>query len=161
MTTKNNKEIIIEELKKYDIRLKSEVSGRKVKIDIKHGNMGEAIATNLLSKLNKLDKDTIERYLRLKFGYRYEFKEIENRDIREAVEHLCQLIPEQGEVIEPLKDKSDWHMYSQLRFKNLPDLFDTFIDRVKLCCKQKFKTTDWVDVKIFIKRISNNHKTKT
>jgi len=107
MTTKNNKEIIKEEAENLIFdeldMIMSYYGDGEIGFDSYEKQCKEVIerwANSLLSKLNKLDKENIEGYLRLKFGYRYEFEEIENRDIREAVEHLCQLIPEEGEVKE-------------------------------------------------------------
>ena len=44
-----------------------------------------------IENIKYLDRNGVEGYLRLKFGYRYEFETIENRDIGEAVKHICNL----------------------------------------------------------------------
>ncbi len=44
-----------------------------------------------LADVKYLDRDKLDRFLRLKFGYRYQHKTIMDRDIKEAVNAICKL----------------------------------------------------------------------
>ncbi|MGD9276330.1 MAG: hypothetical protein PVJ67_04105 [Candidatus Pacearchaeota archaeon] len=110
MTTKNNKEIVIEELKK-ELPLCDERDRHYRDIHI------EYIATNLLSKLNKLDRENVEKIIEQEMVKHYfgaislpieEWIEITDTHPKDLMlnitNQIISLIPEEGEVITEQKE---------------------------------------------------------
>jgi len=100
MTTKNNKEIVIEELgmfaTDYDITFHNVPKNKKVI------ELYEQFATTLLPKLNKLDRKSIENifYQNACSSNEFQCPVITEEFFNHVIDLVLSLIPEQGEVKE-------------------------------------------------------------
>ena len=104
---------------------------KKGELTINHKNKLQKEITELkkqIANIKYLDREKVEKYLRLKFSYRYELETIATRDIVEAVKHICNLAikPTREKIVGVLKDyyfedEEDIKLFNQIATKILED----------------------------------------
>jgi len=154
MTTKNNKEIVIEELgmfaTDYDITFHNVPKNKKVI------ELYEQFATTLLPKLNKLDRKSIENifYQNACSSNEFQCPVITEEFFNHVIDLVLSLIPEQGEVI--IDDKK----IKEAIDRELINLKGIIYEIVRYVLTDQSKLPKFKDIMGLFKN-PNNHKTKT